>query len=139
MLPHSLLWSAVLAAGGYLLVVSLILELVGRTLRIRDSIASGILEPYGLSWWLMTFVMELLFYVVIPTVAFAFFYFSLPLSGVRAGLAAALYAFTLGAAPVLMSLSVRVKLPMSFMLFLLLSYLIKVGGCMTIVAWLYSL
>ena len=54
-------------------------------------------------------------------------------------MASALYVFTLGAAPVLMGLSVRVKMPMSFLLFLLLAYLVKVGGTLAIIGYLYSL
>lgn len=139
MVSYGLLFYALLSAGGYLVVISLLLELLCRGLALTRGIPVEIVESSGWSWWVLNLFMELLFYVVIPTVAFAFFYFSLPLSGIRAGMAAALYSFTLGAAPVLMGLSARVKLPMSYVLFLLLSYLIKIAGTMAIIAWLYSL
>jgi len=80
-----------------------------------------------------------MFFVVIPSLAYSFFYVVLPFSGVRAGMAAALFAFLLGATPALMGLSVRVKLPMPFLFFLLFSTLVKVAGCMSIIAWLYAL
>lgn len=123
----------------YLLIISMLLEFLGRRLDLTRGIAGELIEPFSWVWFVMLFVMEALFYVAIPTLAYAFFYFSLPLTGVRAGMASALYAFTLGAAPVLMGLSVRVKMPMSFLLFLLLSYLVKVGGTLAIIGYLYSL
>jgi hypothetical protein len=87
----------------------------------------------------MNFVMEFLFYVVIPTIIFSFFYVVIPLSGIRAGLAAAVLAFLLGATPVLMGLSVKIKLPMPLVLFGLLSHLIKLGGAMALIGYLYSI
>ena len=129
-----------LGAGSvYLLVMSLLLELLGRRLELSRGIAGELIEPFTWVWFVMLFVMEALFYVAIPTLAYAFFYFALPLTGVRAGMASALYVFTLGAAPVLMGLSVRVKMPMSFLLFLLLSFLLKIGGTLAIIGYLYSL
>lgn len=129
-----------LGLGGlYLFIISLLTELLGRKLDLTRGIASELVEPFSWVWFVMLFVMEALFFVAIPTLAYAFFYFALPLTGLRAGLASALYVFTLGAAPVLMGLSVRVKMPMSFLLFLLLSYLLKVGGTLAIIGYLYSL
>ena len=83
--------------------------------------------------------MEFLFFVTIPTVSYSFFYLIVPFSGIKAGMAATLFAFTLGAVPLVMSLSVRLKLPMQYLLFLLLSYLVKLGGSLAIIAYLYTL
>src|SRR5690606_11622569 len=107
--------------------------------KLEAGVPEALVEPFGWIWFIMNYMMESLFLVAIPTLAFAFFYFILPLTGLRAGMAAALFAFTLGAAPVLMGLSVRVKLPMPLLLFLLLSYLVKIGGTLSIIAYLYSL
>ena len=139
MVSTTLLVYCLLAGAGYLFLVSLLLEGLGRKLKLEAGIPGELAEPFGWPWFLMNFTMEGLFYVAIPTLAFAFFYFILPLTGIRAGMAAALFAFTLGAAPILMGLSVRVKLPMPFLLFLLLSYLVKIGGTLSIIAYLYSL
>ena len=87
----------------------------------------------------MNFVMELLFYVVIPTIVYGFFYVVIPLSGIKAGLAAALLAFLLGATPLMMGLSVKVKLPMPYVLYNLLCHFIKLGGSMAVIGYLYSL
>jgi hypothetical protein len=128
-----------LALGGaYLLVLSLLLEFADRKMKLTAGIPSEMLETSGPGWWFMNYLMEALFYVAIPTLVYSFLYFIIPLSGVKAGIAAALLAFTLGAAPALMGLSVKVKLPMPYLLFVLLSLLLKLAGALTIIAYLYS-
>ena len=139
MISLPLLLYSLFCAGAWLLVVSVIFELIERKLHLTHGIPEEMLESTSWVWWGVNFLMETMFYVAIPTIAYAFFYFSLPFEGTRAGMAAVLYAFTIGAAPALMGLSVRVKLPMSFVLFLLLSYLVKIGGTLIIIAYLYSL
>jgi hypothetical protein len=139
MLSPGLLVYCLLFGGIYLVVVSIIIELIERAMKLHHGLPPELIESAGWTWWGINLVMEILFYVAIPTLAYAFFYFMLPLSGPRAGMAAALYAFTIGAAPVLMGLSVRIRLPMPFMLFLLLSYLVKVSGSLIIISYLYSL
>ncbi|HUV29541.1 MAG TPA: hypothetical protein VMY05_00430 [Acidobacteriota bacterium] len=123
----------------YLLIVSVVLRYVERKLQLTQGIASSLLESTGLGWAAINYVMEALFFAVIPTLAYGFFYLIIPLSGIRAGMAASLFAFTLGAIPALMGLSVRIKLPMPYILFMLLSLLIKLGGSLSIIGYLYSL
>jgi hypothetical protein len=129
----------VLAAGAYLLVVSIAFQLLENKLRLSESIPAQLVEKPTLGWFIINYVTELLFYVVIPTLAYSLFYVVLPLSGVRAGMAVALVAFTLGAVPLLMGLSMRVRLPMIFLLFALVSFLFKIGGALIIIGYLYSL
>ena len=90
-------------------------------------------------WFFMTFVIELMFFVVIPTMAFGFFDAILPLTSVRTALAVALCAFTLGALPLVMSLSVKVKLPIPFLIYSLFGLLIKLGGTLAIIGYMYSM
>jgi hypothetical protein len=96
-------------------------------------------EKITVGWWILLLLMEFLFYVTIPTVSYSFFYLVVPFSGIRAGLAATLFAFVLGAVPIAMGLSVRVKLPMPYLMFMLLGYLLKLGGALAIIGYLYTL
>lgn len=129
-----------LAVGSlYLIVITLLLDFLERWLHLKAGIPADMIESTGLSWSVMNFMMDALFFVAVPTVAYSFLYFLIPLSGVKAGMAAALFAFTLGAAPGMMGLSVRIKLPMPYLLFLLLSVLVKLSGTLIIIAYLYSL
>ena len=139
MYSQGLLLYCLVLSSLYLLVVSVVLRYVERKLQLTHGIASSLLESTGLGWAAINYVMEVLFFVVIPTLAYGFFYLIIPLSGVRAGMAASLFAFTLGAVPALMGLSVRIKLPMPYILFTLLSLLVKLGGSLSIIGYLYSL
>jgi hypothetical protein len=129
----------IVVAGLYLLVLSTILELIGRKLKISRGVPAELLEPVGWGWFALTYVMELLFFVIIPTLAYSFFYLIVPLSGVRAGMAGALFVFTLGAVPALMGLSVRIRFSMLYLLYFLLGLLLKLAGAMTIIGYLYAL
>jgi len=129
----------ILTAGLYLLAISFLLDFVERKLRLTRNIPEELVEPPALSWTLINFVMESLFFVVIPTLVYSYFYFVIPFIGVRAGLAAALFAFVIGIAPAIMGLSVRVKLPMPYLLFFLFSLLVKMSGSLALIGYLYSL
>lgn len=139
MISIDLLLYCVVAAGIYLLAISLILDRIERKLSLSAGIPGELVEKSGFTVTFMNFLMEAIFYIAIPTVGYSFFYVILPLSGIRAGLAGALFAFVLGAAPIVMRLSVRVKLPMPYLLFLLFSQLLKLAGTLAIIGYLYSL
>ncbi len=139
MISIGLMLYCMVCAGAYLLMLSLLLDYVERRLKLTAALPQELLESTGVTWTFANFLMELLFYVAIPTIIYSFFYYLLPLYGVRAGLALGLVAFALGAAPALMGLTMRVKLPMPYMLFLLLSILLKLIGCLAIIGYLYTL
>lgn len=127
------------SGGIYLALITVILEFVIRKLKLLGNFPKELIEDTGFGWMVTFFIMEFLFFVVIPTVTYSFFYLIVPFSGIKAGLAATLFAFTLGAVPVVMGLSVRLRLPMPYLLFTLLGYLLKLGGAMAIIAYLYTL
>ena len=139
MVSFDLMFYCVLWAGAYLLVLSLLLDFVERKLKLSAALPEAMIESTGLTWTFTNFLMEVLFYVAIPTIVYSFFYYLLPFYGVRAGLAAGLFAFGLGAVPALMGLAVRVKLPMPYMLYILFSILLKLVGCLAIIGYLYTL
>ena len=139
MVSWKLIVYCIAAAGVWLFVASLLLDLIARALRLASSVPADLVEKTSPALTLANFVMELIFYVGIPTMAYSFFYFLIPLSGVRAGMAAALMAFGLGAVPTVMSISLRLRLPAPYLLYVLLSVLIKLGGSLSIIAYLYSL
>jgi len=139
MMSLALLFYCLVCAGAYLLVLSLLLDFIEHKMKLAHQIPSQMVELAGLGASLVNFVMEFLFFVAIPTIVYSFFYFLVPLSGVKAGLAAALFAFVLGSAPAIMGLSVRIKLPMPYLSYMMLSLLLKLGGSLTIIAYLYNL
>jgi hypothetical protein len=139
MISMDLLLYCLVISGVYLLIVSILLDWAEKKLKLTAGLPADLLESAGFAVTLMNFLMEAVFYVAIPAIGYSFFYVILPVSGVRAGLAGALFAFVLGAAPAVMRLSVRVKLPMPYLLFLLLSQFLKLAGSLAIIGYLYSL
>lgn len=139
MISVELMLYCIIVGGVYLLALTAVLELIGRKLNISRGIPAELLEPAGWGWLALTYVMEFLFFVFIPTLAYSFLYLIVPLSGVRAGMAGALFAFTLGTVPALMGLSVRIKFSMLYLLYFLLGLLLKLAGALTIIGYLYSL
>jgi hypothetical protein len=123
----------------YLLLMSLLTDWLEKKLKVTHGIPQELIESGGCVFFIMNFVMETLFYIVIPAIGYGFFYMVLPFTGTRAGFAAALFAFVLGAAPLAMRLSVRLKLPMPYVLFLLSTHLLKLAGALAIIGYLYAL
>jgi len=139
MIPQSLLLYCLLLGGVYLAVMSVIVELVGRLLKVKRGIPESIQEEQTWGGWLTLYLIEFLFFVAVPSLAFAVLYTAVPLTGMRSGLAAALFAVGLGAAPVAVGLSIRLKLYMPFLMYQLLGHLLKLGGTLTIISYLYFL
>jgi len=125
--------------GTYLLIFTLLHEWLGRRLNLTRNIPPNLLEESGPGLFVVNFIMEALFFVAIPTLGYSFFSIVLPLSGIRPAMAVTLVAFTLGAVPALMGLSMRMWLPMPFLLYHLLGLLLKLGGCIAVVGYLYTL
>ena len=126
-------------AGGYLLVISIILEFTCSKLQLNKYIPKEMLEESGVGWFVMNYIMEFLFYVAVPTIGYSFLYLVMPFDGPRAGIAAALLALVLGAVPVIIGLSVKVKISMPYLMYILLGYFLKLSGSVIIIGYLYSL
>lgn len=125
--------------AAYVLAVSMLLDFIEKKMQLTHGIPPEMIESGSYVLFLMNFIMEVLFYVAIPSIVYSFFYTIVPLTGVRAGLASALFAFVTGATPFAIRLSVRLKLPMPYLLFLLVSHLLKLGGALAIIGYLYAL
>ena len=138
-ISFELMLYCLVAGGVFLLLISFLLEAIGKGLRISRGIPSELIESTGWMWLAINYAMEFLFFVFIPTLAYSFLYLILPLSGIRAGMAGALFAFTLGALPALMGLTLRLKLSMPYLLYFLLGLLLKLGGALIIIGYLYTL
>lgn len=139
MISVELILYCLVCAGVYLLSVSLLLVWVGRMIKLTDAIPERLREPSGPAWFGVNFLLEYLFLVAIPTFAYSYFYVVLPLSGVRAAVMIVLVAFVFGATPVLMTLWSRVNLSPLLMIYSLLSLLVKLGGSLIIIGYLYTL
>ncbi len=139
MIDVTLMLYCLVAGGVFLLVVTLLHEWLGRRLNIAKGVPPEQLEPAGPAAFTVGLVMEGLFFVAIPTLAYGYFSIVLPLAGVRPAVGLALIGFTLGAVPALMGLSLRVKLWMPYVLYYLVGLLLKLTGCLIIIGSIYNL
>jgi hypothetical protein len=139
MISYQLIAYCFIAAGIYLLLMSLLVEWIGKMLHVSRGIDEKLLESTGTGWFFINYLMEFLFFVAIPTMSYSFFYIIFPLSGLRAALAIAVLAFTFGAVPMVMGISVRLKLPMTYLIYNLLGYFVKLSGAVLIIAYIYNL
>lgn len=128
-----------IAGGLYLAVVTVILEAAAKALKVSRDVPPSIFEPPTSTWQILNFIMEFLFFVMVPTFGYALFFVVLPLSGVRTGLATALCVFTLGAVPAVVGLSVRLRLPTLYLLYFLFGLLVKLAGSLALIGYLYTL
>ena len=139
MISTKLLLYCIGAGAVYLLIFSVLWEFIGKWMKVYRGVPSEIIETINVSWFAMNFAMEVLLYVVIPSLAYSYFYMMLPLSGIRTGIAAALFAFTLGAVPVIVGLLARTRLPALMFSYFLLGILLKLTGTLIIIGYLYQL
>lgn len=138
-IDSTLIFYCFLYAGIYLIVMNFIWEFVGSKLKIFKAIPDDLKEAMNGGWYVLNYVMEFLFYVAVPSIAYSFFYVVLPFEGIKAGLAAAVFALVMGAIPMVMLISVRLKLPLVYLSYTLLGYFIKLAGTMIIIGYLYHL
>lgn len=139
MISPALLGYCLLCGGGYLVLVFVLFEWLSGKLGLMRMIPSELVEPTSTLWRVMNFLMEFIFFVVVPTLVFGFLEIALPFTSVRAGVAAALFAIAFGAAPALMTLTSKIRLPLSLLMFLMLGMLIKLAGTLAIISYLHSL
>lgn len=139
MISMELLVYCFVVGAVYLLAADGLFIFLENKIGIARSIPESMREETGIGWFATNYVIELLFFVTIPAMGYSFLYVILPFSGIRAGMSVGLVAFTLGAVPLLMGLSMRMKLPMQYLLFSLLGYFVKLSGCLMIIGYLYAL
>lgn len=139
MINQKLLLTALLWAGAALFIFEIIWYQVERRLKLLNHMPSQILEDTGPGFFISKFIMQLAFLVVVPTVTYSWFYVLVPFYGVRAGVAMAIFIFVLGVVPFAVTVLMRIKLPLSFMLFQMAGYLLKIIIVYGIIAYLYNL
>jgi hypothetical protein len=139
MINERLLLAALLWAGLALLIFELLWYFLEKRLALLKKLPPQIIEDTGVGFFISKYIMQLAFLVVVPTVAYSWFYVLVPFYGVRAGVSMAIFLFVLGIVPFAVTILMRIKLPLSFMLFQLSGYLLKIILVYGIIAYLYTL
>ena len=133
----NLILYCLLFGGLYILLINILWEYLAKIFKLQQGIPDEMIEKMGLGWFVTNYIMEFLFYVAIPAIGYSFFYLILPFEGIRAGLAAGLFALIMGAVPIVMVISVRLKLPLAYLTFTLFGYYLKLTGALAIIGYLY--
>lgn len=123
----------------YLIIVTLLWNRLERVVPIFENFPKGLIEESNPAGIIYTFVVELIFYIFIPAMVYAWFYTLIPFSGIRGGLSVALMIYVLGAVPISISILFKVKLPVVYLLYQSLGMLIKLAGTLAIIGYLYAL
>lgn len=138
-LSYALILYAVLLGGAYLFLVDLAWYKLERVVPVFDSFPDELIEHRNWALFAYCYIVELIFFVFIPSFVYYWFYSVLPVSGFRGGVAVGLFLFLLGFVPYAILILFRIKIPVVFLLYQSTGLLIKIVGSLAIIGYLYSL
>jgi hypothetical protein len=121
------------------LIVDFIWNWLERFVPTLRNFPKELIDSKGVTWFACNYIVEFIFFVLMPSVIYGWFYAVIPFSGIRGGLAFGLLLLIFGMIPHAISLSFRIRIPVVFILFQLLGLTIKICGAMAIIGYLYSL
>jgi len=134
-----LLGYCLLLGALYLLAVDFIWNLLESKAPLFSRFPKELIEPKNIGLFISSFIIEFIFFVLLPSVVYGWFYTIIPFSGIRGGVAVSLFLITLGMLPQSLLLLFRIRIPVVYVLFQLLGLTVKVLGVMIIIGYLYSL
>lgn len=129
----------IIAGGVYLLLFDLFWSFLERFIPTFAEFPKELVEQKTFSWYFSNYIVELIFFVLMPAVVYGWFYSVLPLSGARGGMAVGLYLFFFGMIPLAMLILFRVRIPAVYILYKLAGLFFKVVGTAAIIGYLYNL
>lgn len=139
MISFKLLLACLFWGGLALLIFEIIWYQLERKLTLLKRLPPELVEETGLGYFISKFIMQFSFLVAVPGAVYSWFYVLLPFYGARAGMAVAMALFLLGILPFTIAVLLRVKLPLSYVLFQLAGYLLKLLLVYGIIGYLYIL
>lgn len=134
-----LLLYCLLAGAVYLLVVDFLWNQLERLIPTFQDFPKELLENKNIFWFFSCYIVELIFFVILPATIYGWFYAVLPIAGMRGAVAIGLFLVIFGMTPFAVLLAFRVKLPIVYILYQLTGLLFKIIGTMAIIGYLYSL
>ncbi len=128
-----------ICGGVYLVIVDLIWSRFESLIPTFRNFPKELVEPKNFGWFTSSLIIEFIFFVLMPAVVYDRFYTVMPFSGIRGGVAIALFLFMFGMVPLAILLMFRIRIPAVYMLYKMLGMLIRVVGALAIIGYLYSL
>jgi hypothetical protein len=134
-----LLAYCLVAGAVYLMVIDFILGRVEKFIPGMEHFPKELIETRNGGWYISSFIIEFIFFVFVPSIAYGLFYTIIPFSGIRGGIACALFLALCGILPTSILLIFKIRIPAVFMLYQIFGILIRVMGTLAIIGYLYSL
>jgi len=129
-----------LAIGAvYILIIDILFGWGERFVPSLANFPPHLMEARTTSWYFSCFVIEFIFFVMMPAVVYGWFYTVIPFSGFKGGMTAGFYVFFFGMIPLALLTLFRIKIPAVYMLYQLVALFFKVLGALAIIGYLYSL
>jgi len=134
-----LLVYCLLFGGIYLLIIDIIWGKLEKIVPTLGTFPRDLVEEKNFAWYFYNFIVEFIFFVMMPAVIYDRFYAIMPFSGIRGGIAVGLFLFVFGMVPFAILHIFRIKLPAVYLLYNLLGMMLRIIGTLTIIGYLYSL
>lgn len=138
-MSFKLLGVCILAGAVYLIILNIAWNRLEKIVPTLKGFPKEHIEERNSAWFISNFIIEFIFFVLLPAIIYGWFYTILPFSGLRGGLSVGLYLFLFGIIPVTTIIMFRIKIPAVYFLYLLVGLFFKVMGSMVIIGYLYSL
>ena len=116
-----------------LIIVSLIQIVVERTMKLHTYIPENLRSEKGSTLFILQFVSDLFFFVILPTLIYYWIYPIMPFSGYKSGVAVGIAAYVLGSLPYATSLGLRVKIPAPLIVSTLFFNLLKLTAALGVI------
>ena len=134
------LLAACLVAGAvYIIIIDRLWNMLEKHIPVFHGFPESLVEDKSSAWYVSSFIVEYIFFVLLPAVIYGWFYTVIPFSGIRGGVAVGLYLFLFGMIPVAILTMFRIKIPAVYVLYLLTGLFLRAVGSMMIIGYLYSL
>lgn len=134
-----LLGFCIVVGAVYLIILNFVWNRLEKFIPTLKGFPKELIEEKNTAWFVSNFIIEFIFFVLLPAIIYGWFYTVLPFSGLRGGVSVGLYLFLFGIIPVTTIIMFRIKIPAVYFLYLLVGMFFKVMGSMAIIGYLYSL
>ncbi|HEQ97772.1 MAG TPA: hypothetical protein ENO22_00325 [candidate division Zixibacteria bacterium] len=116
-----------------LVIISIIQAITESLLKLHEYIPEDSRAGRGLELYLLQFISDLFFFVILPALVYYWVYPVMPFSGYKSGVAVGIAAYALGSLPYATSLGLRLKLPTPLIVSTLLFNLLKLTAALGVI------
>ena len=117
-----------------LIAINIVQLIIEKIIRVNADIKDEYNVRYN-GVFMVQFLVDVLFFVVIPTLVYYWLYPVLPFVGYKAGIAVGIAAYILGSLPYAIQLSLRIKIPAILVVTTLFFNLIKLSAALGVITY----